>query len=302
MHQIAVPKASSRLKLYKPKQGLIRIAAFETAQRHFARAKNLDGLTKAIEEKLKAQREFALWWDAFGEKRGSGPSQRCPRSATSLPVAGRNGLPDRRLIHRWRALENPQKFAQTLAAAKEKARALCEGDNQGYSAINTGEIEWYTPPEWIVPVRAVLGDIDLDPASSRFAQKTVQARQYFTKTDEALNREWHGSVFLNAPYSRDALPRFLRKLTDEFRAGHVNQAIALTNAFTDTGWFHELASVAGAICFTRGRIHFMNIRRDQSTPVHGQAFFYLGPDVAKFVLEFVKFGLVVMPLQNARRL
>ncbi len=107
MHEIVIPqKSASGLKLYAHEKGLISIAAAETAQKHFARAKNLDGLTKAIEEKLKAQRDFVLWWDSIGEKSGSGPSKRCPGSETPLPIAGRNGLPDRRVIHRWRAPED----------------------------------------------------------------------------------------------------------------------------------------------------------------------------------------------------
>ena len=72
MNGIVVPLKTG-LKLYDPQKGLLSIASAETAQKHFARAKNLDGLTKAIEEKLKAQRAFALWWDSLGEKSGSGP-------------------------------------------------------------------------------------------------------------------------------------------------------------------------------------------------------------------------------------
>lgn len=39
---------------------------------------------------------------------------------------------------------------------------------------------YYTPLEYIVLVRRVLGEIDLDPFSSEEAQRTVQAKQYFT--------------------------------------------------------------------------------------------------------------------------
>jgi hypothetical protein len=95
---------SSGLQRYDPEKGLLALAAAEAAHKHFARAKNLDGLTEAIEAKLKEQRNFVLWWDRMGEKRGSGPTQRCRRSETSLPIAGRNGLPDRRVLHRWRQL------------------------------------------------------------------------------------------------------------------------------------------------------------------------------------------------------
>jgi phage N-6-adenine-methyltransferase len=146
-------------------------------------------------------------------------------------------------------------------------------------------------------VRAVLGDIDLDPASSKIAQKRVRAKKYFTKFDDALNREWHGRVWLNPPYSRDEMPRFIEKLVVEFQAGRVNEAIVLSNSYTDTSWFHRLASFAAAICFTRGRIHFVSLNGGES-PVHGQAFFYLGSNRAKFIEEFGAFGLVVLPVEK----
>ena len=212
MHQFIIPtNTSSGLQRYDPEKGLLALAAAEAAHKHFARAKNLDGLSRAIEAKLKEQRNFVLWWDSMGEKRGSGPSKRCLRSATSLPIAGRNGLPDRRVLHRWRQLLDPRIFAATLAVAKEKARALCEGERNPPVTLNTGEIEWHTPPEYLERVRAVLGGIDLDPASSKVAQKTVKAKRYFTKVEDAINREWHGRTFMNPPYCRDGMPRLHRK-------------------------------------------------------------------------------------------
>jgi hypothetical protein len=83
MNQFIIPtNAPSGLQLYDPEKGLLALAAAEAAHKHFTRAKNLEGLTKAIEAKLKEQRNFVLWWDRMGEKRGSGPSQRCRRSET----------------------------------------------------------------------------------------------------------------------------------------------------------------------------------------------------------------------------
>jgi hypothetical protein len=71
MNQFIIPtNTSSSLQLYDPEKGLLALAAAEAAHKH--------GLSKAIEAKLKEQRNFVLWWDRMGEKRGSGPSQRCP--------------------------------------------------------------------------------------------------------------------------------------------------------------------------------------------------------------------------------
>jgi hypothetical protein len=60
--------------------------------------------------------------------------------------------------------------------------------------------ERYTPSALIDAVRQVLGEIDLDPASSTEANKVVQANSIFTKRTNGLRQEWHGRIFLNPPF------------------------------------------------------------------------------------------------------
>jgi hypothetical protein len=68
--------------------------------------------------------------------------------------------------------------------------------------FGTGEVEWYTPREYVDAAREVLGAIDLDPATSAVAQRTIQASRFFTREDDGLQHEWHGRVWLNPPYAR----------------------------------------------------------------------------------------------------
>jgi hypothetical protein len=42
-----------------------------------------------------------LWWDGLGEKRGSGP-QRRNGPVTSLPIAGKDGIPERMVRSHFR--------------------------------------------------------------------------------------------------------------------------------------------------------------------------------------------------------
>ena len=51
----------------------------------------------------------------------------------------------------------------------------------------------------------------------------------------------------------------------------------LTHNYADTTWFHRAQSASSALCFTRGRIKFIDsIGNECASPVQGQAFFYFG--------------------------
>jgi len=157
---------------------------------------------------------------------------------------------------------------------------------------NSGDNEWYTPAEYIAAARLVMGSIDLDPASTKEANEVVAAGTYYTAADDTLNLPWGGRVWMNPPYARPLIDHFCAKLTEEYAAGNVKQAITLTNNATETGWFHALAEVGAAICFPRHRVKFWHPRKE-AVPLQGQAAFYLGEDIGAFRREFLQFGFVV---------
>lgn len=165
-------------------------------------------------------------------------------------------------------------------------------------ARNTGNNEWYTPAEDIERARKVLGKIELDPASSDIAQETVKAGRFFTKEQDGLQQEWTGKVWLNPPYAKGDIEPFVAKLVAEYQAGHVKAAIMLTNNSADTEWFHKAAAHAGAICLTRGRIKFEDPNSARNAPLQGQAFFYFGPNVKKFVSLYAPTGVVLLPYRG----
>ncbi|HMF07231.1 MAG TPA: DNA N-6-adenine-methyltransferase [Methylocella sp.] len=170
--------------------------------------------------------------------------------------------------------------------------------------MGTGNNEWFTPPEYLVLVREVLGEIDLDPASSAEAQKIVRAKQFFDKGTDGLKQEWHGRVFLNPPYGRSLIGLFTAKLAAEWKAGRIESAITLTHNYTDPFWFqNDLVPSASAICFTCGRIEFLGDHVPD--PTQGQAFCYLGQDVDLFGEVFTSIGFVakeLLPRDSAHRL
>jgi phage N-6-adenine-methyltransferase len=171
------------------------------------------------------------------------------------------------------------------------------GNPPQHRTAYTGNYEWHTPAEYVGPARRVLGVIDLDPASCALAQETVRAARYFSADDDGLRQEWRGRVWLNPPYSQPAIEQFIDKLIEELVAARATQAILLTHNSTDTGWFHKAANAAAAICFTRGRIAFVDTDGERAAPPQGQAFFFFGPDTRPFKAEFSQVGFVVGALR-----
>lgn len=155
-----------------------------------------------------------------------------------------------------------------------------------------GEYEWYTPSLIIEAVRAVLGTIDLDPASCEEAQETVQATEFFTEEQNGLKCEWSGRVFLNPPFAHPTVKYFAEKLLASFKAATVTHAVYLSNACTDTGWWQALAA-NGPVCFPEGRIKFKGPLDQGQSPTLGQTLIYLGDDHEKFRDVFGKFGVVL---------
>jgi phage N-6-adenine-methyltransferase len=159
----------------------------------------------------------------------------------------------------------------------------------GNFRAGNGNVEWGTPSMYVDLARAVLGEIDLDPASSDKAQKIVQATQYFTVLDNGLTKPWHGRVFCNPPYSHVA--DFVEKLITERNAGNVTAAIILVHDSTSAGWYHRLLNHADAMCVHEGRIHFIDAHGHKcDSPPYGSTFFYFGKDTATFAQHFANVG------------
>lgn len=161
-----------------------------------------------------------------------------------------------------------------------------------YTHVSDDSYEWYTPPEYIQSARAVMGGIDLDPATSDKANEIVKAEMIYTLKDNGLKQNWHGNVWLNPPYCMPEVGHFTRKCVDSFLRKEIGQAIILVNNATDTGWFGYLLET-GHVCFTDGRVHFYGEDGEQKLQTRqGQAFFYLGNRAKTFMQAFKKYGFV----------
>lgn len=113
------------------------------------------------------------------------------------------------------------------------------------AGISNENDEWYTP-SWLFHALGV--EFDLDPCSPGAPPSSVPAKRHLTKIDNGLAAEWHGSVWLNPPFSH-------KRAWYERLLAHAN-GIALMPARTETHDLQVYMQAAQALLFIRGRIYF----------------------------------------------
>ena len=168
--------------------------------------------------------------------------------------------------------------------------------------------EWYTKPRYIEAAREVLGEIDLDPASSAVANQIVKAKKYYTQEENGLLQPWYGRVWLNPPYGRtinqkarhqSMIRLFTDKLIKSYEQGYITQAIILATTEVNAKWFYPLWNYT--VCIPDHRVHFIV----QETLVKycqmfGTCFVYLGQDDRKFIEVFSRFGRIVKAVNRPK--
>jgi hypothetical protein len=250
------------------------------------------------------------WWTAAAVWAWTEPGTGGPRTASKVmqlserafAELGIRGLASQNTVRKYRAawdrgIEDgwcqPVVPGDDVVLPEQDFRAgAAEADEMAHVGQNSGENEWYTPAAYIAAARAVMGGIDLDPASTPVANEVVGAAAIFTAQNDGLAQPWWGRVWMNPPYAQPLVGQFSAKLVEEFTHGNVEQACVLVNNATETGWFQPLALVASAICFPAGRVKFWHPERE-SAPLQGQAVLYLGAAVESFRAEFSGFGFTV---------
>ncbi|MEK9721963.1 MAG: DNA N-6-adenine-methyltransferase [Rhodospirillaceae bacterium] len=160
---------------------------------------------------------------------------------------------------------------------------------------NSGNNEWYTPPNIIEAAREVFGGtIHLDPASSPVANQTVGAGVFFTKEDDGLTRDWrfYGNIWLNPPYSRDLFPAFVKKVVDEVKGKA--RMLVLVNNGTETLAGQMLLGACDAVCFLHKRVRYLDeTGKPKYTPLQGQMVLSYNNDTERFASVFGKIGVVL---------
>ena len=117
--------------------------------------------------------------------------------------------------------------------------------------------EWRTPQELYERLDAIW-HFTLDPAAT---DDNTLHWCYFTEASDGLIQDWGGhTVFLNPPYSRDVLQRWIRKAADEAKKpGTV--VVCLLPAKTGPRYWQEIVIPEAAyIYFIPGRLQFGGAR------------------------------------------
>jgi hypothetical protein len=178
-----------------------------------------------------------------------------------------------------------------IKALEWTQKALTEGKEKNvHVSNNSGENEWYTPEYIIESAKLVMGNIDLDPASSKLANQTIKAKRYFDVDKNGLQEKWTGNIWLNPPYSQPLISQFSEKINSEIN--NFTQACILTNNATETEWYQNILINASVVCFFKGRIKFLDSTGNPvNTPLQGQSIVYIGKNTKEFYNEFNKYGI-----------
>lgn len=146
--------------------------------------------------------------------------------------------------------------------------------NTTFERTATSSDEWYTPKGII----DALGEFDLDPCAS-VVPLWKTAKVQFDKFDDGLSKEWEGRVWLNPPYSRPLIEKFVNRMVKH------NNGIMLTFNRCDTKMFQDIIfPKAAGMLFVKGRIKFYTPDGTQTgTPGCGSVLVAFGEENAEIL-------------------
>jgi len=304
----------------------VELIKYDAACRALAEAKSVDEVkdfrdkAKAIEAYAKQARNKDMQADAMeitlraerrlGELLADAPKATGGQYGGKQPLDGTRNAPsnapqtladmgiDKKLSSRSQKIAKiePAQFEAIIDSARGKITS--PSIKAVHVSHNSGENEWYTPPEIIEKARRVLGCIETDPASSVIANEAIKAKWFYTADDNGLEQVWRGGVWMNPPYSQPLVSEFCRAFLEKYNASEFTGGLVLVNNATETNWLQPLLIECSAVCFIKGRLKFIDASGEPSgAPLQGQCILYFGNNIHVFIKEFSTIGIVMRGIQ-----
>jgi hypothetical protein len=167
--------------------------------------------------------------------------------------------------------------------------------------------ENYTPDYFVEACRDFLGWFDLDPFSNAIAQKSIRAKTFWTKADNALTKDWtpYLKKFVNPPYSQGLIGKCIDKIL-EFCA--IGETILIVNSSTSAKWFQRCKDASSAYLNPSKRLPFYNPYREiqylngtkkRSGNEYDQTVFYFGDRPLEFAKAMEHLGSCSIPIKKS---
>ncbi len=120
---------------------------------------------------------------------------------------------------------------------------------------------WETPQDFFDKLNDIF-NFDFDVCAEH---TTAKVSKYFTKEDDALIKDWIGTIWCNPPYGREQV-KFIEKAYSE-SLKHDSVIVMLIPARPETKvWQNTILQKASIVCFVNGRLKFGGSKNNAPFP------------------------------------
>lgn len=115
--------------------------------------------------------------------------------------------------------------------------------------FSSKSVEWSTPQDFYDELNAEFG-FETDVCSTH---ENAKCEHHYTEEEDGLSRKWTGICWMNPPYARGVMAKWIKKAYESSLEGAT--VVCLIPARTDTAVWHDYC-MKGDIRFIRGRLKF----------------------------------------------